>query len=653
MFIYKYSCFSFCLLYGGRINGSKLIIEGSAFINGNASNNLVLNFSSSTGENGIVVNESGAYTIKYCNINNAETGINSLSSGTQIIQNTKFYNCSESAINIIGQTSDGQSTPPSPVIKDCYIIANQIGLQPGYGISVSNINEIEISNNYISNTKTGIFLSQVPQVYIINNTINGNTPVGPGIFMESSNGDIRGNTITNHLEGIHLGNSSPNIGTNTIYNNRKYGIYAGSGSIPNMVQQYAGNPPVFYNISGFNKIYNNGGYYELYGSDGSEIYLQNSNVLLNNGCNEIFDNRIPDEPPYQTGDLVNTQILINGSLPSGSRELKAENNFWDEHPIYPLSTRFGSLTVDYTPYSTTPCPPLQDEQFKLVMNSQGDIVDTVFSSGEINQDPTSLEVLYSEAEEKFLEGNYSEALTKYESVISLADSIFDKLKAYNRLYTIGRLTQKDEQYFSNLETIYNNAISQENDSLTNKILHQNSLLSKVSKGEYISAITGFDNIIQQNPNSEEAFYAEIDILTTSLLADTGNTQLGKIGNGKYLVKGSSDYMNKLNTLMKNHFGVEDKGKKEKIIPTEYTLFQNYPNPFNPVTIIRYDIPKAGNVELKVYDILGREVKVLVNEIKSAGRYEVEFNASDLASGIYIYRIQTPDFTKSQKMILVR
>src|SRR5690554_1198502 len=180
-----------------------------------------------------------------------------------------------------------------------------------------------------------------------------------------------------------------------------------------------------------------------------------------------------------------------------------------------------------------------------------------------------------------------------------------------------------------------------------------SLLSKVSKGEYISAITGFDNIIQQNPNSEEAFYAEIDILTTSLLADTGNTQLGKIGNGKYLVKGSSDYMNKLNTLMKNHFGVEDKGKKEKIIPTEYTLFQNYPNPFNPVTIIRYDIPKAGNVELKVYDILGREVKVLVNEIKSAGRYEVEFNASDLASGIYIYRIETPDFTKSQKMILVR
>src|SRR5690606_38251441 len=232
-------------------------------------------------------------------------------------------------------------------------------------------------------------------------------------------------------------------------------------------------------------------------------------------------------------------------------------------------------------------------------------------------------------------------------------SIFDKLKAYNRLYTIGRLTQKDEQYFSNLETIYNNAISEENDSLTNKILHQNSLLSEVSKGEYNSAITCFDNIIQQNPNSEEAFYADIAILTTSLLTDTGSTQLGKLANGKYMVKGSSDYMSKLSALMKKHFGVEDKNSKEIFIPSEYSLFQNFPNPFNPVTRIRYDIPKAENVELKIYDILGREVANLVNETKPAGRYEVEFNASDLASGIYIYRIETPDFTKSQKIILVR
>jgi hypothetical protein len=187
-----------------------------------------------------------------------------------------------------------------------------------------------------------------------------------------------------------------------------------------------------------------------------------------------------------------------------------------------------------------------------------------------------------------------------------------------------------------------------------KIFGQLGSLSLIGKQEYVPAINEFDYIVQQNPNTEEAFYAEIDILTTSLLADTGNTQLGKLGKGRYLVKGSSDYMNKLNTLMKKHFGVEDKGNKENFIPMEYSLFQNYPNPFNPVTIIRYDIPKAGNVELKVYDILGREVMTLINnEKKEAGRYEVRFSAANLATGVYIYRIQTNNYVSAKKMLLIR
>src|SRR5690606_29085839 len=99
------------------LNGSKLIIEGSAFISGTVSNKLNLNFIEPSNENGIVVNETGVYTIKYCTINNAETGIKSLSSGTQIIENTIFYNCSINAINIIGQTSE--SVPSVSVIKDC------------------------------------------------------------------------------------------------------------------------------------------------------------------------------------------------------------------------------------------------------------------------------------------------------------------------------------------------------------------------------------------------------------------------------------------------------------------------------------------------------------------------------------------------------
>ncbi len=89
------------------------------------------------------------------------------------------------------------------------------------------------------------------------------------------------------------------------------------------------------------------------------------------------------------------------------------------------------------------------------------------------------------------------------------------------------------------------------------------------------------------------------------------------------------------------------------IPNFYALQQNYPNPFNPATKISYALPKTGNVTLKVYDILGREVATLVNEVKQAGIYTVDFNASNLASGVYFYRILSGDFTAVKKMVLVK
>ena len=90
-------------------------------------------------------------------------------------------------------------------------------------------------------------------------------------------------------------------------------------------------------------------------------------------------------------------------------------------------------------------------------------------------------------------------------------------------------------------------------------------------------------------------------------------------------------------------------------PEKYSLNQNYPNPFNPETNIKYSIPKGNNVQLKVYDIMGREVISLVNEYQQAGTYTVSFNADklSLSSGIYFYKIQTGEFTKSMKMILLK
>ena len=94
-------------------------------------------------------------------------------------------------------------------------------------------------------------------------------------------------------------------------------------------------------------------------------------------------------------------------------------------------------------------------------------------------------------------------------------------------------------------------------------------------------------------------------------------------------------------------------KKLDGLPTSYSLSQNYPNPFNPTTNIKYSITKESQVSLKVFDIIGREVETLVNLNQKAGSYEVNFNASKLASGVYIYRLQAGDFTQSMKMMLIK
>jgi len=92
---------------------------------------------------------------------------------------------------------------------------------------------------------------------------------------------------------------------------------------------------------------------------------------------------------------------------------------------------------------------------------------------------------------------------------------------------------------------------------------------------------------------------------------------------------------------------------EDLIPLKFSLKQNYPNPFNPSTKIGWQSPVNGHQTLKIYDILGNEVAILVDEYKPAGNYEVNFETHNLASGIYMYRLTSDNFTETKKMILIR
>ncbi|MCB9250222.1 MAG: T9SS type A sorting domain-containing protein [Ignavibacteriales bacterium] len=91
----------------------------------------------------------------------------------------------------------------------------------------------------------------------------------------------------------------------------------------------------------------------------------------------------------------------------------------------------------------------------------------------------------------------------------------------------------------------------------------------------------------------------------------------------------------------------------QVVPTKFALDQNYPNPFNPTTKINYSVPSKSLISLTVFDVLGKEVVKLVNEIQDAGVYEASFDASQFTSGIYFYSLHAGEFTQTKKMMLVK
>lgn len=94
-------------------------------------------------------------------------------------------------------------------------------------------------------------------------------------------------------------------------------------------------------------------------------------------------------------------------------------------------------------------------------------------------------------------------------------------------------------------------------------------------------------------------------------------------------------------------------ESEKVIPDQFNLLQNYPNPFNPSTVIRYDLPEAGNVTLKIYNSLGKEITTLVSGYNNAGQHSVEFSSRDLSSGTYFYTINFNGKLQTRKMLLIK
>lgn len=178
--------------------------------------------------------------------------------------------------------------------------------------------------------------------------------------------------------------------------------------------------------------------------------------------------------------------------------------------------------------------------------------------------------------------------------------------------------------------------------------HYIQLPQSIASIAFSSILNGYasanNNITYKTTNGGESWFATYCINASS-------------SHGLYFINDNTGYgVNLYGQIIKTTTGggvLISVAPQSYIVPHTYNLYQNYPNPFNPVTKIKFDIPKAMNASLRIYDILGREVSVMVNDFLIPGTYAFDFDGSSLASGVYFYVLTGEGFVESKKMLLVK
>jgi len=228
--------------------------------------------------------------------------------------------------------------------------------------------------------------------------------------------------------------------------------------------------------------------------------------------------------------------------------------------------------------------------------------------------------------------NWTLVLTSSGSEIpSMSNSVFDKRIGYAT--TFSSLLWKTTNYGESWVNIF----SQGSSNWGSDICHEDPTL--YLNGSY-GGSTGYLTL-----NSGSSF-------TTSTISGGGSGAGIMVPERGYLLAQQTSGLLKMN-INYSVITTVNENIISAVTPSSYELYQNYPNPFNPATNIKFALPNSGNVSLKVYDRLGREVSTLAEGFRSAGTYEINFDASALTSGVYFYKLVTNDVSFTKKMMLVK
>jgi len=655
----------------------KIIIEEGGKIE--LLNSSVVTFSkieSSNNWGGIEFRGSAKGTINNAIFNNTETPITIVSgqseapSDTILIENNVFNGGSVSisdraGVKIIdnsfnysggsGLVVAGISTTGSNniLIKDNEIYYAE-NLTPTIGINVIYGDNILIYNNNIQDCHTGISISNSsPKIFYNNsnsspkifyNNINATYEASVGISLDNSLSPyLKGNSVVNYNVGISNYLSSPVMYRNNVMNESftaQIGLKLDYNSIANLEPEKVDDTPEW--VAGWNEI--------LLPHSGYGIFVNDySYPIMKCSFNKIYGG----------------EYNIKGKTSVSELTINALNNNWYHNPA--TSSRFDiDCDIEYETYSeSVPSFNNSPSIYGIGFNIQ----DTLLKSDESTcpSDNSGLESsIYYSASNDERQGNYTSAKQKYEQILNnYVNGKYSKTSLKKILNCADKLNYNESEY----GILRNYYLTQRNNNINDtsfaNISEELAIKCLVRKDEFETAINEYENIVSGSSDSGKILNAQLNIIETYLIMSAQGDNLNSSGMTNYTGRISSlkpislkDAIGKMNKILGRNLNkilgrnLETDNPIE--IPVNYELSQNYPNPFNPVTKINFDLPKEGLVKLKVYDLLGREIAVLVNnEFKQPGRYTVEFNGTNLASGIYFYRIETKEFIQTKKMVLVK
>jgi tetratricopeptide (TPR) repeat protein len=636
---------------GAQINvvgGSQLIAENVTFEFGMGQNYEI---------NGIYVSENGKLSLKNCIINNPYAGVVSINPQNIDIQSCQFNNCLNSGIVIY-------NTINCPIFIKNNTITSDV-----FGIYLSSISTATIDKNTIT-SQYGILLHAVQNFKVTYNTLTKkmSPSAGFGIYSLSSVGDFYRNNIgtfstyeqLNFLHGMLLVRSDAKLGKNNVHNSYLHGLYLNSFSRAQLhPMDLSTNMGVTFDIGGCNEFYDNGQQDHSSQFYNSELRIDDSYIYFN-GADRFGYNTIKDD----RSGVYNQCPLISGTgLGTGQTSINARYTYWGNSTTCdPLFTRFieafawPNNIIQWDPKlvnpPTTECLNAGPE-YEIYADYYGNIIDTIYSRPTNPINLTQLEELLIQAYEYLEQGQLEEAKNLYTFIIENYGDNTKCLDAYYKLlailYRTNAGTEEYQQFIQNCQ----DAHEQTNDTSFANFLDDIQIPANVCATDFQNAINGLNQIILNMPNTDRAVFAEIEQIMIDNLQNISQVNKPMKTGDNYILS------NVINTNKKVEQKLNSFIKSLKITdniynnPNHYSLSANYPNPFNPSTKIDFELFKEGYITLKVYDILGNEVNTLVDEHKKPGSYSIHFNASNLPSGVYYYKMDVNGFTSTRKMLLIK